>query len=329
MVRPVTNKKVNLAPLALNQAFRQLKDHAVTSLGTAAILCIPLAFIGAYTSLRPGWGAMLAGYAVGALLTVVVAYAVTVASGMYAEGNDPGVGGLMRRTASTGLLRYIATSMLFNLVLWVAAGLALIPFFVSLGSVGSRALSFRLSETDFLRIFLGLLFSLPLLGIAMSFVYLKLGLSQPASALDRTGPAASLRRSWQLTKGRVWDFFLLLLMTFALGLAISIFVSGPAGVVSISRTPEPTADPLSPAFYAELFAPPEPLGPAAAMVTGISGYLTSLLLTSVTSAILANFFLLVRSPPESVEQRRDGRMVPLRRPEQTPEETPPGSERPA
>lgn len=318
MVQPVTTKKINLAPIAFRQAVRQMRDHAGTTLGTAGLLCIPLAFLGVFSAIRPGWGATLTSYAVGSLIGVLVAYAVTVATGMYADGQDPGVGALLRRTFTSGLFRYIATTILFNLILVLAIGLALIPFFVSVWSIGiQRLLSLRLSEADFLRLFFGFLASLPLMAIAALFVYLKLGLCQPASALERSRPVASVKRSWEVTRGRVWDFFVVLLMTFAVGMAVSIVVSGPAGLVRSPPAPQPNADPLSPAFYRDLFRVPEPLEPAAALVTGVSGYLATLLLTSITAAILANFFLFVRNPPQPVpvEGRRDARMVPLRRPE--------------
>jgi len=314
----VTGNKINLAPLAMNQAFKQLRDHAGTTLGTAAALCLPIAFISLYTALRPGWGPRVFSYLAGALIGVVVGYVVTAATGMYAEENDPGVKGLFGRAASPGLFRFIATTLLFNLILAGVLGMALVPFFFSLGSIGpQRLMSLRLSEADFLRLFFGLMASLPLMVVATLFVYLKLGVAPQASVLDGTGPAASIRRSWQVTKGRAWDLFVLLSLMFAISLAISIVVSGPAGLVSAQPVPEAGADPLSPSFYRSLFGPPEPLGPAAAMVTAISGYLSTLLLTSLTAAMLANFYLYARNPPQPAERRKEGRstrMVPLRLP---------------
>ena len=284
----MTGNKINLAPLAMNQAFKQLRDHAGTTLGTAAALCLPIAFISLYTALRPGWGPRVFSYLAGALIGVVVGYVVTAATGMYAEENDPGVKGLFGLAASPGLFRFIATTLLFNLILAGVLGMALVPFFFSLGSIGpQRLMSLRLSEADFLRLFFGLMASLPLMVVATLFVYLKLGVAPQASVLDGTGPAASIRRSWQVTKGRAWDLFVLLSLMFAISLAISIVVSGPAGLVSAQPVPEAGADPLSPSFYRSLFGPPEPLGPAAAMVTAISGYLSTLLLTSLTAAMLA------------------------------------------
>lgn len=260
-------------------------------------MCIPLAVLSVVTVMRPGWSGIVVGLVAGGLIAVWVSYAATVATGDYLRGEDPGFGGLMRRSLSGGLVRYGLTALLVNLITALVAALALIPFLLTLGSLGADAvLAGRVSEEDAVRLAMGMLVSLPLLLVAMLLLYLKLGLSQTASALDGTNPVASLRRSWQVTRGHLGDFFVLTLMSVAVSLVVSLVVSGPAGLVSTDPAPNPGDDPLSLDLLRELFGPGEPLALPAALVTGISTYLTAVILTPFTAALLANFFILLREP---------------------------------
>ncbi|HYN99127.1 MAG TPA: hypothetical protein VEU28_05590 [Actinomycetota bacterium] len=314
MVAPVVTPKQNLGLETIGRTFRLLKEHAGTTFGTAGILCIPLAFVGVITALRPGPVSTLLQFAVGGILGLWVAYATVVAVALYSEGQDPGVSGLLRRSLSAGLVRYGFTSLLFNLVAGLVALVTLIPFFLSLASVNfERLLRFQLAEGDIVRIVLGLLLSLPLLFFALLFIYLRLGLSPTASALEGTGPGASLGRSWQVTRGHMWEFFVLTLLSVVITAAISFFVSGPAAMVSFRPAPPAGADLFSPEVLQEQMFGRE-LGPVEAVITGISAYLTSVLLAPFSAALLANFFLLLRNPPGTVATERS-RMVPLQQPE--------------
>ncbi|CAN5879962.1 hypothetical protein BH23ACT12_BH23ACT12_09850 [soil metagenome] len=327
MVAPALPAKQNLGLLAINQTFKQLKEHTGTTFGAAAILCVPLAFIGVITALVPGVGSFLLKLVFGAIIGIWLAYATTVAVGLYSEGRDPGPGGLLRRSLTLGLVRFGFTSLLFNLVIGVVALAALIPFFMSLATVDfSSLLRFRPAEGDIVRIFLGFLLSMPLLLIALLFTYLRLGLAQTSSALEGTGPGASLGRSWQVTRGHMWEFFVLSLLSTLIAVAISFVVSGPAAMVSNRPAPPTGPESFTPDFFREQMLG-SGLGPAEAVITGISAYLTAVLLTPFSAALLANFFLLVRNPPAPPDIR-SARMVPLRQAEDeapSPEAAPVGA----
>lgn len=314
MVAPAVTRKQNLGLLAINLTFKQLKGHAGTTFGAAAILCLPLAFIGVITALIPGVGSFLLQLVFGGIIGLWVAYAATLAVGLYSEGEDPGAGGLLRRSLSVGLVRFGFTSLLFNFVLGLVALAALIPFFMSLAAIDFNALlRLRPAEGDIVRVLLGFLLSVPLLLFALLFTYLRLGLSQTASALDGTGPGASLGRSWQVTRGHMWEFFVLLFLSMLIAGAASFLVSGPAAIVS-TRPPAPAGpESFTPDFFREQILG-SGLGPVEAVITGISAYLTALLLTPFSAALLANFFLLARNPP-ALPEAMSGRMVPLRQPE--------------
>lgn len=313
MVQPVVAPKQNLGLATINLAFRLLKEHAWTTFGTAAVLCLPLAFIGVITALLPGIASTALQLLAGAIIGVWLAYAITVAVGLYFVGEDPGVGGLIRRSLSVGLVRFGFTSLLFNFVLGVIAFLALIPFFMSLASVDlGRLLRFNVRDDDIFRIFMGLLLSIPLLLIALLFAYLRLGLAPTASALDGTGPGASLGRSWTMTKGHLWEFFVLTFITSLITGALSFFVSGPATIVTFGSD-APVGSEISPDFFEEQLFGRE-LGPVEAVVTGISAYLTAALLTPFGTTMVATFFLLVRTPNPD-QGTRQSHMVALRLPE--------------
>lgn len=79
------------------------------------------------------------------------------------------------------------------------------------------------------------------------------------------------------------------------------------------QTDAPVGSEFSPEFFEEQMFGRE-LGPVEAVVTGISAYLTTVLLTPIGAAMIANFFLLVRDPVLRLDSL-PGRMVPLQQPE--------------
>lgn len=313
MVQPAVTPKQNLGFVSIKRTFKMLKEYAVTSFGAAALLCLPLAFLGVVTALLPGVASTTLQFLVGGLIGVWLTYAITVGVGLFSRGEDPGVGGLVRRSLSVGLVRFGFTSLLFNLVLGLIVIVAFIPFFMSLASADlDRLLRFDLADGDIFRILMGFLLSLPTVVLGLLFAYLKLGLATTASALEGTGPGASLGRSWTVTKGHMWEFFVMTFITGLITVAISAVLSGPAAMVSF-QTDAPVGSEFSPEFFEEQMFGRE-LGPVEAVVTGISAYLTTVLLTPIGAAMIANFFLLVRDPVLRLDSLQ-GRMVPLQQPE--------------
>lgn len=311
MVEPITGTEVNLTPIALRNSFRQIRQHSSTTFGTAAVLCVPLAFVGVYRALAPGWVASGVGSVATGLIGVMVAYSATVVTAIYAEGKDPGVAGLLGRTFSRGLWRFLLTSVLVVLVIGVAVALALIPMVTSVASLGISAFTTgHVSDGAWLSLGLGAMFSVPLIAILIPWLFLKFALARPAAALGGTGPMASLGQSWNLTRGRLWDLFLLLVTGFVLYLVIGGIVTGPAGLVTAGTTPAVGADPFSPQSLQRMLGPGEPQSPAGAVVVGVSGYLAAVLLTPLWAILLAEFYLLARTPPAAKAAER--RLVPLR-----------------
>lgn len=313
MVQPAVTPKQNLGLVSISRTFKMLKEYAVTSFGAAALLCLPLAFLGVVTALLPGVASTTIQFLVGGLIVVWLTYAITVGVGLFSQGEDPGVGGLVRRSLSVGLVRFGFTSLLVNLVMGLIVIVALIPFFMSLASVDlDRLMRFDLAGGDIFRILMGVLLSLPIVVLGLLFAYLKLGLATTASALEGTGPGASLGRSWTVTKGHMWEFFVMTFVTGLITVALSVFLSGPAAMVSF-QPDVPVGSEFSPEFFEEQMFGRE-LGPVEAVVTGISAYLTAVLLTPLGAATVANFFLLVRDPALRLDSLQ-GRMAPLKQPE--------------
>lgn len=299
MVAPPAGKEPNPGLLAINRTFKQFGEYPGTTFGAAALMCVPLAFLGMLSALNPGPATKVLEVLIGTVFSVWVGYAMTIAVGMYSQDRDPKVAALLKMSLSPGLIRYGLTSILVSLVVGLIALVTLVPFLMSIASIDATAIrNLRLSQADIFRLGSGLLFSLPLLVAALIYTYLRWGLSQTASALENSGPVASMRYSWQVTRGRMWHFFVLTFVTAAITLAVSIFVAGPAAMVSV-RPASPAPDrPFSAELLKDqLFG--QPLGPAPAVITGISVYLSAVLLTPLSAGTLANFYLLVRKPTET------------------------------
>lgn len=327
MVQPTVTPKQNLGFASINRTFKMLTEYAATAFGTAALLCLPIAFLGVATALLPGPVSTIIQLLVGSLIGVWLSYAITLGVGLFSRGENPGVGGLVARSLSAGLVRFGFTSLLFNLVMGLIVIVSFIPFLIALASVDfNRLLRFDLADGDIFTLVMGFLLSLPIVAISLLFAYLRLGLATSASGLEGSGPGASLGRSWEVTKGHMWEFFVLTFITLLITGAISAFLAGPAAMVGFQPGARAGSQEFSAQFFTEqMFG--RRLGPLEAVITGISGYLSAVLLTPLTAAIFANFFLLVRDPAVGLESLQ-GRMVPLQQPEPAPED-PSGSSPPA
>lgn len=322
MVAPPAGKQPNPGLLAINQTFKQFGEYPGTTFGTTALMCIPLAFLGMLSALNPGPATKIPEVVIGTVFSAWVGYTMTLAVGMYSQDRDPKVAALLKMSLSSGLIRYGLTSILVSVVVGLIALVTLVPFLMSIASVDATALrNLRLSEAEIFRLGSSLLFSLPLLLGVLIYTYLRWGLSPTASALENSGPVAGMRYSWQVTRGRMWHFFVLTLVTGAITLAVSIFVAGPAAMVSV-RPASPAPDrPFSAEMLRDqLFG--QPLGPAPAVITGISVYLSAVLLTPLSAGTLANFYLLARKPDEPAGDEPPPPAPPVGPAEDTPEDLP-------
>ncbi|MCA1839538.1 MAG: hypothetical protein ABR507_03655 [Actinomycetota bacterium] len=282
---------------AFNNTFKDIRGHSSTSFFTAAILCLPSLFASVIISS----GAPLIGYPLQFIALfasgIWLPVAIISATRMYATGTDPGVGGLLDETASWRLFSYLGTTFLIFLLFFAAIIVAFIPA-IGVGVSGAIA-----NGGDITRAFRGgngvLTVLTVLIGFALAatfglIIYLRYGLAPVINVLERLGPAKSLKRSRDLMKGRWMDLFVLFVMVIAVTIVAYIVVLGPSLVVTfasgITRTTGPLAAPR--------------LGPVAAIVSGLSTYLYSIIITVISTGTLANFYLGIRGDEAMMERQQ-------------------------
>lgn len=75
----------------------------------------------------------------------------------------------------------------------------------------------------------------------MAYLWIKLHFAVPVTVLERQGPIASIKRSWELTRFQWWRIFGILLLTAILVGIVTMILSVPAGIiagVSLESDPE-------------------------------------------------------------------------------------------
>jgi uncharacterized membrane protein len=282
---------------AFGNTFKDIRNHSSTTFFVAAILCLPSLFASVIVSS----GAPL----VGIPLQIVALFpsaiwlpvAIITATKLYATGTDPGVGRLLDETASWRLFSYLGTTLLLFLILALSFVVAFIPL------IGVAASSMAGAGGSFTQAFTGgngVLSVLTLLfGIALAItfsvvIYLRYGLAPVVNVLEHLSPRKSLTRSREIMKGRWMDLFVLFAMVVGVSLVAYIVILGPSLVVTFSSVRNaPSSGPF--------FTPR--LGPVAAVVSGLSTYLHSIILTVISTGCLANFYLGVKGD-EVMESRQ-------------------------
>lgn len=285
---------------AFTNTFKDIRDHPSTALFTAAILAAPV-LIG---SVLQQAGASVFGQLlsfVSYFFIIWLAFAITLATKQFASSSDPGVGGLLDASASRRLFSFIGTRILVGLMVIAAALIAFIPAF----GVGISAWTGANGNIDklfngavpaffFLALFFGLFV---FVGLAL-MINLRYGLAGVVNALEDISPTQSLRRSNQLLKGRRADVFVLMLLLFGVGLVVALVLNTPAIIVSISGVASSTRPPsalgaFGSGSFLDMFRP-RALGPTAALVVGVSTYLTTMVSTVIGTGAVANFYMALR-----------------------------------
>jgi len=298
---------------AISNTFRDLKEHAPTSLFTAAILLSPLLLTSTVLGVTGNPFVRLINTLVAFLAGIWLAFAMTLGTKMYATGEDPGVGGLLDRSGTRRLFSFLGTNVLVGLLIGAVVGVVVLitagAGFVAIGSplfTGQfqRYENPGLFSFAFLALFVGIILAL----LLALFLYLRYGLAGPVNALEEQSPSKSLTRSKQITQGRRLDFFVLLLLLAAMYVAIALVFNGPAIILSLRSSGfdgASFAGRTSPFGRTSTMFSPGILSPAGAVVAAISTYLTSVVGGVLSASVLANFYLGIRGeevaagpPPE-------------------------------
>jgi hypothetical protein len=292
---------------ALRTTFADLKAYPGTTLGCGAVLSIPVALLSLYEALRPNLRSFLLQATVSFLIGIWLSFAIITVTKQYAAGSDPGVGGLLRTSLSGRLVSFAGTQLLLILVETLALVVAMLPLgaaFARLSFRGSLSLE-QLSAANAALLFGAFMLSFGLAITLLLIIYLRYGLAPVASALEGRSPIQSFTRSRQVTEGKRLDFFVLLVIAFAVGVAVALVVNGPGMVVSLGAAePTPSQNPRSLTDLLAMFSRHEPLAPAAAVILAISNYLAYAVGTCISAALVANFYLGISGDEAALVRRR-------------------------
>lgn len=293
------------APQALGETIEDLRRHASTTFGAAALISLPVPFVAIYAAVRPTYLSTTAQTVINTVVAWWVAYAIILATQSYAAGSDPGVLGAVRKSRS-GLIRYGMTRILLGILLVLAVVLAVVVGGLVLGFIAPGLLSAppSLETMASLVLVVG-----PLVVLALLFVYLRYGLAPVAGAIEQRSPGAGLARSARVTKGHRRDFLLLLFIVWVFTVIIQILVQGPAQMVAEQPMSMGNVDPQDLSFDTlmnQALQLPPPASPAAALVIAVSTYLSLLILEAFIAGYFARFYLGLTRPDEPAPTQDSG-----------------------
>lgn len=292
---------------AFKLTFGDLMAHPGTTFGLAAVLSIPVALLSAYEALRPSVSSLLLQAGVSFVIGIWLSFVIICATKQYAQDSDPGIGRLLRTSLSGRLISFALTQLLLILVETLAVVVAVLPLifaFSILGLPGSLSLD-QLSAATAALVFGAFMLSLGLSIALLLVIYLRYGLAPVASAIEGRSPIPSFTRSRQVTEGKRLDFFVLLLITLVLGLAVAVLINGPGMVVSSgAAAPAPPQNPRALTDWILMLSRHQPLAPAAAVVLALSDYLAYAVGTSISAALLANFYLEISGDKAGIRRRQ-------------------------
>ncbi|HVF12433.1 MAG TPA: hypothetical protein VNA87_05035 [Actinomycetota bacterium] len=314
---------------ALGNSFKDLTGHASTTLLCAAVLGLPVLLSATISAAgAPILGGLLTFFSM-FFVAGWLPFAITLATKQYAIGQDPGPTGLLDLSANRRLFSYLGTQLLFFLMLLGVVMLVLLPLlgFGMMGFLRGLEGGATFTPRTGMGIF-GLIIFVPVMLGLIIFIYLRYGLVAPVNALEGTTPSGAFARSRALLKGRKMDFFLMFLMISVVNAVFSFILSGPGMIVSMTgATPGSRMGGggfiLSPL---EMITKRDSLPPLAALLVGVSTYLSSIASTVLMSSAMSNYYLSARGEEVLAEPRSvpgDEGVDPWPAPAPPPDETDP------
>lgn len=280
---------------AFAESLRQLRDHSTTTLLTIGLLGIPSS---GTTFLRNYLGSRLVSLIA---LPVTVVFGIWTQAAMvlavrdYAAGTDPGVGGLLSKSASPRrLLSLLGVQVILFLLGTVAGLVSVVPVAgVTLAGLSGSGGDFRrMLSGSFLILFIfTVIFSVALLIFLLVVIALRYGLAGQVNVIEQRRSTESLARSRQMVSGRWGDLFLLYLMLFGAGLAGFFALVFPAGIIAASTAgPQPL---LTASGIGLLRLPILPAWSSA--MVALASLLFGTLITPITIGSLTNFYLAIHA----------------------------------
>lgn len=318
---------------ALGNSFKDLTGHASTTLLCAAVLGLPVLLSATISAAgAPILGGLLTLFSM-FFVSGWLPFAITLATKQYAIGQDPGVSGLLDLSANRRLLSYLGTQLLFFLMLFGVTLLVMLPL-LGFGMMGFlKGLGSGAPFTPRAGLgMLGLIVVVPVILGLIIFIYLRYGLVAPVNALEETSPSGAFARSRALLKGRKMDFFVMFLMILVINAVISFVLSGPGMIVSMTGV-TPGSRMGGGGFFLsplEMITKRDSLPALAALLVGISTYLSSIASTVLMASAMSNYYLSARGEEILAESRSvpadDEGAHPWPAPAPPPDETDPNPE---
>lgn len=290
MEPPVTIPKGQHAARSMGDAFRAITAYPQATLLVAAVIALPL-LLG--TTIGAASPQLWVSFAVPALAGLTAAIWLPVAAiranEAISHGSEATFGSILGAATNMRIFSFMGTQIVVGLLRMLVIVIAFAPF------VGTMVAALAGAQGDFERALggpqaallgLSLLVGLGLGLVGTLVISLRYGLSGVVNVIERTGPIRSLGRSRELLKGRGFDYFLLLLLLLAVTLVAGLVLGGPRLIVAASN---------------DLTKAAVGLPPAAAMVIGVSAYLSTIVTVLVSWGSRTNYYLhcMVEDPPAS------------------------------
>jgi uncharacterized membrane protein len=294
---------------AFLSTLRDLRNHSSTSLFTAGILALPalfasLAQTSAFRTGPRGFRFDLASISLSLTLTLVSWFTIRVwlraaiisATDDYAAGSDPGVGGLLSKSATSRLFSLLGTVGLIGLLFLGAALVASLPLLgvlvLSVARFGSLVLGGRFGALFGVAILL----SVTTFVLLATLIFFRYAMAPMVNVLEKTSPTAALARSREILRGRWPDLLVLYVILLGVGLFLALVFGGPSILISLGGGDGPGS-------LFNRFLGPSNLSPGAALVVALSNYLVQVAGAVINTGALTNFYLRLR-PEETLERLR-------------------------
>lgn len=285
---------------AFVNSLKDLRDHPSTSLFTAGLFLLPSFGTAVLQNLT---GIPLFGFVMFPVLiaaTIWLQFCLITATRDYAIGQDPGVAGLLSKTANLGrLASFFGVKVILFLITLAAAIVAFVPVIgvVFAGLAGTGGNFRRTFNSGFAGLIaLSLLIGVGAFLVVAVVIRFRYGLAGAVNVLEERSPPEALTRSRQLMRDRWWDLLLLLLILLGVGMAAFLIIGLPSLIVSFRRLSQfgfPAQ--IGTRFRNAPFLrslPTLPLGTA--IVAALSTYLLQVFMTTISVSSITNFYLGIR-----------------------------------
>lgn len=296
---------------ALKATFKDLRSHPAGLFGSSAILGSPLLIGGVVLALADGPAGVATGYlfAVIGIFTANIWRPVVLINATYriATGAEASVAQAIQGTSARQTLRFLGASALVGLVIITAVALVMIPFLGTLISafLGSGGFNIQVIRDLGGPLLALLIFSGLVALLVGAYLSIKLGLAGPASVIEERA-ATALPRSWNILRGRFWDFVVMGLLILAIGFGVFIAFGVPGMILQMRDVASsPTGLNLGSGFsFSYSFTGPGEalrrvtaggLTGVAGVVYAVGAFLMGAVLSPIQMGATANYFLMARS----------------------------------